>query len=78
VEAENLELNFSGGRFVVNKATVIGGAFENLHLPFTVKGGFIDVKLHPKRVGKMSNYARNEWGRCKNTLGTSGEDVRPC
>ncbi len=24
----------------------------------------------------MKNYTRNEWGRCKNTLETSGEDVK--
>jgi hypothetical protein len=25
-----------------------------------------DVKLHSKRVGKIGNYTRNEWGRCDN------------
>ncbi len=38
----------------------------------------LDVRghLHSKRVGKMSIYTRNEWRRCKNTLETSGEDVK--
>jgi hypothetical protein len=35
-----------------------------------------DIKLHSKRVEKMSNYTRNEWGRYKTALKTSGEDVK--
>ncbi len=37
----------------------------------TLETGGEDVKLHSKRVGKMWNYTRNEWGRCKTTLETS-------
>ncbi len=33
-------------------------------------------KLHSKRVGKMKNYTRNEWGKWKATLETSGEDEK--
>jgi hypothetical protein len=37
---------------------------------------FSAVILHSKRVGKILNYTRNEWRRCKNTLKTSGENVK--
>jgi hypothetical protein len=39
----------------------------------TLETGGEDVKLHSKRVGKMWNYTRNEWGRCEITLETSGK-----
>jgi hypothetical protein len=44
-------------------------------LPFFKR--YAHARLHSKRVGKMQNYTRNEWGRCKTTLETSGEDVKP-
>ncbi len=34
------------------------------------------IEIHSKRVGKMENYTRNEWGRSKTTLETSGEDLK--
>jgi hypothetical protein len=37
-----------------------------------------DRKLHSKRVETIENYTRNEWGRPKITLETSGEDARFC
>ncbi len=33
------------------------------------------MKPHSKRVGKIGNYTRNEWGRLDTTLETGGEDV---
>jgi hypothetical protein len=35
----------------------------------------LQVKLHSKRVGKTSNYTRNEWRRCQTTLESGEEDV---
>jgi hypothetical protein len=32
--------------------------------------------LHSKRVKKIGNYTRNEWGRWETTLETSGEDTK--
>ncbi len=29
---------------------------------------FEGEKLHSKRVEKLTDYTRNEWGRCRNTL----------
>ena len=40
-------------------------------LQLTAPSGF---KLN--RDDKGENYTRNEWRRCKNTLVTSGEDVK--
>ena len=40
----------------------------------TLETGGEDVQIHSKRVGKMFKYTRKGWGRCSNTLETSGED----
>ncbi len=42
----------------------------------TLKTSGEDVKPHSKRVEKMRNYTRNEWGRCETTPKTSGEYVK--
>ena len=34
-----------------------------------------DAKIHSKRVEKMLNYTRNEWGRCQTTLETSQKEL---
>ncbi len=39
-------------------------------------GHLAEVKIHSKRVEKMQKHTREEWGRCKNTLNTSGEDAK--
>ncbi len=31
------------------------------------------LRIHSIRVGKMKKYTRNEWGKCQNTLETSGK-----
>jgi hypothetical protein len=36
------------------------------------------VKLHSKRVEKMSNYTRNERRRCETTPETSGKESKVC
>ncbi len=44
--------------------------------PVPKKVTFKTVKLHSKRVEKISNYTRNEWRRFRITLEKSGEDFK--
>jgi hypothetical protein len=71
---------FSGGFFiaVLRKVKPVPWEINDLERVVSTKNqtDFKPVKLHSKRVEKMSNYTRNEWRRCQTTLETSGEDVK--
>ncbi|CAJ1411125.1 unnamed protein product [Effrenium voratum] len=49
VDAGNLRVDAATGQFVLKKASIVGQAFDGLHLPVTLRGGFIDelsIHLH--------------------------------
>ena len=49
VDEGNLRVDAATGQFLLKKASVVGEAFDSLHLPLTLTGGFIDelsVHLH--------------------------------
>jgi hypothetical protein len=42
----------------------------------TLELGGEDEKIHSKRVGKIYNYTRSEWGKFTTTLEASGENLQ--
>jgi len=47
VDEGNLHVDAATGQFLLKKAAIVGHAFDSLHLPLTLTGGFIDeLSIH--------------------------------
>ncbi|CAE8594318.1 unnamed protein product [Polarella glacialis] len=42
VDTKNVTIDIMHGRFVLKQAAIKASVFDGLHLPFTLRGGFID------------------------------------